>query len=132
MSFQRQSTSPVRGHRKKYRQSHNLFPAAENPKDPRVVTQWQVGKPILRLYYNMVKMAGFECRCICIPLSACACEKIQLVCLCIFSCDSFSVVCFLFNLFLSLYYTNPGQCPVLFMRIQSYVFLQRKFHSKVQ
>lgn len=116
---------------KLHRQNHNLFPAAENPRDTRVVTQQQVGKPILRLYYNMVKMAGLKFHCIFIPLSACAREEILFVCLCIFSCECFRVVCF-FSFFLSLYYTNPGRCPLLFMRVHSYSFLQRKSHSKVQ
>lgn len=103
MSFQRQSTSPVRGHRKKYRQSHNLFPAAENPKDPRVVTQWQVGKPILRLYYNMVKMAGFECGCICIPLSACVCVRKYNLFVYASSAVTLSVWCAFFSIFFCLY-----------------------------
>jgi len=73
------------------------------------------GKPILRLYYDAVKMAGFECRFVFIPRSACACEEIQLIRLCIFSCVCFGAVCFLFTLFQSLYCKNPGQCPFLFM-----------------
>lgn len=89
----------------------------ENPKDIKAVTQnhqRQVGKPVLRLLDNM---AGFDGR-IWVSLSIystkCLHLQIQVVCLCSFSCECFSVLCFVFTLFLSLYCTNPEQCPVFF------------------
>lgn len=112
---------------KLHRQYHDLFPAAENPEDTGVVTQWQVGKPILRLYCNMVKKARLECHCIFVPLSACACEEIELPCLCIISCGVLSLHSF--SIFV-LYKCRTMPCS--FHEGPFVLILAKKIFSRVQ
>lgn len=98
MSFQRQSTSPIRGHRKNCTGGTTIYSQLLKTSKIPECSQCHVSKPILRLSCTMGRWEDLS---IFISLSACTC-------LCTFSCGCSSDVCFFFPLFLSLYYTNPG------------------------
>lgn len=89
---------------KLHRQNHHLFSAAENLKDTRVLTV-SGGQTYSQAFLYYGKMAGFEYIIYFI-------KHLHMLgnttCLCTFSCECSSDVCFFFTLFLSLYYTNPG------------------------
>lgn len=88
---------------KLHRQNHDLFLAAGNVKDTRVLTMsgGQTYSQAFRYYGNMVR---FEYIYFIKHLH----RGGNTICLCSFSCECFSALCFFFTLFLSLNYTNPA------------------------